>query len=208
MHVFVCRCEFLGGLKEFRILGVGAHVEFRVPDGFPVDAPRSQFACGGRGVLEPGSSVDPVAGESHECSIYPLHARERKPTTAHSSHLPILRAIRSAPHRPLTHMLPAYLRSLLVERTRGLINPNPTLGPFSFARRRRAREGRGDQCQVCAKRSCPLPLPAPSPHPPALALPFAPPYPERRPQASSVPYRDPSSAACRDGTPQAQSRPL
>ena len=35
--------------------------------------------------------------------------------------------------------------------TRSLINPNLTLDPFSFARRRRAREGRGDQCQVCAK---------------------------------------------------------
>ena len=77
----------------------------------------------------------------------------------------------------------------------------------AFVCRRRPREGRGDQCQVCAKRSCPLPLPAPSPHPQALALPFPLPYPERRPRASCVPYQDPSSAACRHAIPQARNRP-
>src|SRR5215218_9460383 len=82
-----------------------------------------------------------------------------------------------------------------------------TPGPFSFARRRRPREGRGDQCRVCAKRSYPLPLPAPSPHPQALALPFALPYPERCRRASPVPCRGPSSAACRHAIFRARNRP-
>src|SRR5215212_7987476 len=82
-----------------------------------------------------------------------------------------------------------------------------TPGPFSFARRRRPREGRGDQCRVCAKRSYPLPLPAPSPHPQALALPFALPYPERCRRASPVPCRGPSSAACRHAIPRVRNRP-
>src|SRR5215217_4071805 len=82
-----------------------------------------------------------------------------------------------------------------------------TFGPCAFARRRRPHGGRGTRSRACTSRSRPLSPPAPSPHPQALALPFALPYPERRPQASCVPYRGPSSAACRDAIPQVRNRP-
>jgi hypothetical protein len=82
-----------------------------------------------------------------------------------------------------------------------------TFGPCACACRRRPREGRGARSRACASRSRPLSPPAPSPHPQALALPFARPYPERRPRASCVPYRGPSSAACQDAIPRARNRP-
>jgi hypothetical protein len=50
-------------------------------------------------------------------NVYWRSARTRclRPTK-HFSYTPILRTIKSAPHRPLTYMLPTYPRSLLSNR--------------------------------------------------------------------------------------------